>query len=68
MKKNNDSYNGIISILKQLNKEYPNQGLARHIHDATLEHSNIWGLSDTEFLFALTKYKAELDMNIVDEK
>jgi len=65
---NKEDFNNIISLLKELNKTYPNQGIARHIHDATLEYSNLWGMKDSELLFALTKYKAELDLNIVDEK
>lgn len=68
MKRNsNESFRDIISILKDLNKTYPNQGVARHMHDATLEYKNLWGLEDKELLIALTKYKAELDLNIVSE-
>lgn len=68
MKANSEHFKGVIHILKELNKTYPNQGLARHIHEATLEYGNLWGLGDKEFHFALTKYKAELDLNIVDQK
>lgn len=67
MKNNNEHFKGIVSILKELNKAYPNQGTARHLHEATLGYKNLWGLEDKELHFALTKYKAELDLNIVDE-
>lgn len=67
-KNNKENFNGIIAILKDLNKKYPLQGIARHIHDATLDYSNLWGLEDKELLFSLTKYKTELDLNVVDEK
>jgi len=67
-KASKDDFNGIITLLKELNKAYPNQGVARHLHEATLDYSNLWGMKDSELLFALTKYKAELEMNVVDEK
>lgn len=66
MKKNNEHFRDIVTILKELNKNYPNQGIARHIHEATLEYGNLWGLADKDLHFALTKYKAELDLNVVD--
>lgn len=68
MKHNNEYFKGIINILKELNTKYPNQGIARHLHDATLEHKNLWGLDDKELHFSLVRYKQELDFNIVDDK
>lgn len=68
MKANSEHFKGTMAILKELNKTYPNQGIARHIHEATLEYGNLWGLGDKELHFALMKYKAELDLNIVDQK
>lgn len=67
MKQN--SFKEIVEILKELNKNYPNQGCAKHIHEATLDYkNNLWILNDDELLFALIKYKAELELNIIDDK
>ena len=38
--------------------------MGRHIATALDEYGDVWGLSDRELLFALEKYKAELDMDI----
>jgi len=38
--------------------------LGRHIATALDEYGDVWGLSDREILFALEKYKAELDMDV----
>ncbi len=38
--------------------------MGRHIATALDEYGDVWGLSDREILFALEKYKAELDMDV----
>jgi len=53
----------IIEILRQLKVEYPNQGIGRHLSNILSDYPNYWGMSDKEFLFALEKYKFELDDN-----
>jgi hypothetical protein len=37
--------------------------MGRHIATALDDYGDVWGLSDREILFALEKYKAELDMD-----
>lgn len=59
--------NELITIFKSLNHKFPNQGLGRHIADATVEYPNLWSLPNSELLFALNKYQTELDLNIVDQ-
>jgi hypothetical protein len=38
--------------------------MGRHIATALDEYGDVWGLSDKEILFALEKYKSELDMDV----
>lgn len=57
----------IIILLKELNKKYPKDGVARHITVATTDYQNLWLLSDKELLFALEKYKLELELNIASQ-
>ena len=58
-----DDYIRVLTLLKQLQYSYPNYNMARHISTALDEYGNFWGLSDKELLFALEKYKAELEMD-----
>lgn len=59
-----DSYNEILGVLKELHKSHPTYGMGRHLSTALDEYGDIWGLSNKEILFALRKYKAELEMDI----
>ncbi len=59
----NDYYR-VLALLQQLHISYPNYNMGRHIATALDEYGDVWGLSDREILFALEKYKAELDMDI----
>lgn len=63
-------YKEVLNVLTELHKEYPSYGLARHIATATADYGDIWGMSDKELAFALTKYQAELALdnnNIVSD-
>ena len=68
MKKN--EYNQIISILYDLHIAYPHYNIGRHLATAFDGYGDIWGITDKEMLFSLTKYKSELDMDFphIDEK
>jgi hypothetical protein len=55
----------IIDVLKSLKVKYPNQGVGQHLSMALAEYPNYWGMSDKEFLFAIQKYKFELDENVI---
>ena len=62
MKKPN-YHSEIIKILNELHKLYPNQNMGRHLYGALIEYGDFWGISDKEFLFALSKYKTQLEMD-----
>jgi len=53
----------IIQILNRLCKSHPTYNMGRHISTA-LDGSDIWGVSDKDFLFALHKYEIEINMDI----
>jgi len=38
--------------------------MGRHLATALDEYGDVWGLTDREIVFALEKYKAELDMDV----
>ena len=63
MGKPND-YHRIIAILQQLHSTYPEYNMGRHLATALDEYGDVWGLTDREIVFALEKYKAELDMDV----
>ena len=69
MKKPN-YYNQVIHLLQQLHIAYPDYNMGKHLATALDGYGDIWGLTDKEILFALEKYKAELDLDVphTDEK
>jgi hypothetical protein len=58
------NYNKVIQILQDLHTAYPNYNMGRHLATALDGYGDIWGLTDKELLFALEKYKAQLEMDI----
>src|SRR5688572_5867598 len=64
---NRSLYNEIIQTLEALKKEHPSYNMGRHISTALSEYGDVWGLSDKEFLFALNKYRSELDYTGTEE-
>lgn len=63
-------YNQIIAVLHELRMAYPSYNLGRHLATALDGYGDIWGMTDKEFLFALEKYKSQLDMDVqhIDEE
>jgi hypothetical protein len=59
-----DHYSQILNVLKDLHKAHPSYNMGRHLSTALDGYGDIWGLSNKELLFALQKYKAELDMDV----
>ncbi len=61
-------YRQIIKTLDRLKKAHPTYNIGRHISTA-LDESDLWGVSDKEFLLALEKYEIELNIDYphVDE-
>ena len=37
--------------------------MGRHLSTALSDYGDFWGITDKELLFALTKYKSQLDMD-----
>ena len=68
MAKKSCPYNQVIHILQELKKQYPLYTMGQHISTALSDYGDVWGLPDKEMLFALEKYKTELEFNIVPEK
>lgn len=61
-------FNQCIKLLQEIHKDYPSHDLSSHIATALADYRDIWGIPDKEFLFALEKYKSELEFNTVPEK
>ena len=57
-------YSKIVNILQQLRMDYPTYNMGRHLATALDGYGDMWGLTDREMLFALEKYKAELELDI----
>lgn len=49
--------------MNKLHKKYPSYNVGRHISTALSDYGDAWGMTDKEFLFALTKYEATLDID-----
>jgi hypothetical protein len=68
MKKNKPNlYNDIIEVLVELKTLYPSYSMGKHISTALDDYGDIWGLSDKEILYAFTKYKANMEMDVPHE-
>lgn len=69
MKKTNH-HSKIIKLLQELHSSYPNYTMGRHISTALSDYGDFWGITDQEMLFALMKYKSQLEMDVPhsDEK
>jgi hypothetical protein len=57
-------YNQVIAVLQELHSVYPQYNMGRHIATALDGYGDTWGLTDKELLFAFTKYKGELELDI----
>ena len=63
-------YSQILAVLQQLHAAYPTYNMGRHLATALDGYGDAWGLTDKEILFALEKYKSELELDVphTDEK
>jgi len=57
------AYNQILGVLHELQKEYPQYNIGRHLATALDVYGDVWGVPDTEILFALFKYRSQLGMD-----
>jgi hypothetical protein len=58
------SYEQILSVLAELKEVFPSYNLGRHLDTALNEYKDIWGMTDKEMLYALSKYKSQLTLDI----
>lgn len=63
MAKQPNYYSQIIQTLVRLQKAYPTYNMGRHISTALDEYTDVWGVSDREFLYAIQKYEIELNID-----
>ena len=56
-------YRKILHVLESLHKAHPFYNMGQHISTA-VDGSELWGVTDKEFLFALEKYEASLELDI----
>lgn len=68
MAKKVTDYYQILKVLEQLKREYPTHNLGQHISTALGDYGDPWNVTDKEMLFALEKYKTELEFNIVSDQ
>jgi hypothetical protein len=54
----------IISLLNDLHKSFPTYNVGRHLSTALEGYGDVWGMTDKELLYALNKYKTELDLDM----
>jgi hypothetical protein len=66
-KKKPNYYAEALLILKELQGMYPSYSLGTHIATAFEGYADLWGVSDKEAVYALTKYKASLEMDVPHE-
>lgn len=63
MKRKKDHYTDAVNILIRLKKSYPKLTLGQHIDTALSDYTDVWSISDKEFLFAIEKYEHELEID-----
>ena len=64
MAKQPNYYRQIIRTLQRLEKSHPTYNIGRHLSTALEGYGDVWGMTDKELLYALNKYKTELDLDM----
>ena len=57
-------YTEVINILQELHSDFPTYNIGRHLATALADYGDIWGITDKELAFALSKYKTEIEMDV----
>lgn len=57
-------YNQVIHLLQELHKAHPTYNMGRHLATALDGYGDLWGMTDKEFVFLLSKYKTRLELDI----
>lgn len=65
MSRRQSDFGKLISLLTELHKAYPHYGLGRHLSTALADYGDFWGMTDKELVFAIEKYKLQLETDIV---
>jgi len=55
-------YKQILEVLIELKTAYPDYSLGQHISTIIDDYHDVWGITDKEFLFAVTKYRAQMEL------
>lgn len=61
LNKKKDFYKEILNVLQELRSFYPEYTMGMHLSTALDEYQDIWGVPDSEVLYALQKYRATLE-------
>lgn len=64
MKKPPNYYNKVLHILQELHTAYPQYNMGKHLATVLDECGNLWGVTDKELAYCLTKYKGQLEMDV----
>lgn len=64
MSRRQSDFSKLVSLLTELHKAYPHYGVGRHLSTILADYGDIWGMTDKEFVFALEKYKLQLEMDV----
>lgn len=56
-------YKKVLKLLEELHKDYSKFGIGRHMETIRDDYGDLWGMTDKEMVFALTKYKSALDLD-----
>lgn len=56
-------YNQVLDLLRELHTKYPSFNLCRHMATSLHGYHDIWGVPDKELLYALEKYKIQLELD-----
>lgn len=62
-----DGFQLIVNQLSELHKEHPTYSFGKIISMAFADYTDVWGITDKEALFALEKFKTELDLDLTDQ-
>ena len=57
-------YERILQALTRLHKMYPTYNMGRHLSTVLDEQGDVWGMTDKELSYLLSKYIKQLEIDI----
>src|SRR6188768_2988124 len=57
----------VLEVLQELHTLYPSYSIGTHLSTVSEELGDMWGVSDKELHYVLSKYKAQLEMYVPQE-